>query len=85
MTTEEFKKNISVTSSTVEVLGEYRGSHTKISCRCKTCNNEWTPTAGQLLRGQGCPRCGKKKAIAILIVFLGRNLAALRGCILKIR
>lgn len=73
MTTEEFKKNISVTSSTVEVLGEYRGSHTKISCRCKTCNNEWTPTAGQLLRGQGCPRCGKKKAIAIATAAIRKN------------
>lgn len=46
------KKNLNV-----EIIGEYRTSHEKTLCRCKTCGYEWYTTPHSLFSGYGCPRC----------------------------
>ena len=45
----------------IEILGEYKGSHTKIKYRCKVCEtiSEQTPTV--MLQGHGCQKCANKK------------------------
>jgi len=46
----------------IEVLGTYNSTHSSVNVRCKVCKCEWSPLAGSLLAGQGCPICGRKKA-----------------------
>ena len=38
---------------------QYNGNKNKIGCHCNIHNYDWTPIAGSLLRGCGCPECGK--------------------------
>lgn len=44
-------------SHTVEILGKYINSNTKILCRCKVCGYEWNPYPYSLLQGHGCKKC----------------------------
>lgn len=48
--------------SDIEVIGKYVKTHEPIEVRCKICGYIWAPIAGSLLRGQGCPICGRKRA-----------------------
>ncbi|EOW5489525.1 GIY-YIG nuclease family protein [Escherichia coli O70:H38] len=43
----------------VEVLGEIVNDSTKVLCRCKVCDHEWSATPGNLKHGKGCPKCAK--------------------------
>ncbi|WP_265917706.1 hypothetical protein [Clostridium perfringens] len=64
-TTEEFKKEVyDKYGNEYEILGEYINAKTKIKVRhnCEKCNYyEWLIDPSHLLRGQGCPVCGKIK------------------------
>lgn len=43
-------------------LEDYKTSTTPILTKCNTCNHEWKKAPYELLiRGTGCPECGKKK------------------------
>jgi hypothetical protein len=46
----------------IEVIGKYVKTHEPIEVHCKKCGNIWFPIAGSLLRGQGCPSCGRRAA-----------------------
>jgi len=46
----------------IEVIGKYVKNHEPIEVKCRICDNIWAPIAGSLLRGQGCPICGRKRA-----------------------
>jgi hypothetical protein len=50
------------TNPNIEVLGTYDKMHSSINVQCKICKYEWSPLAGSLLAGQGCPICGRKQA-----------------------
>lgn len=41
----------------IEVVGEYINSQTKILHRCKLCDYEWNIVPNNILNGQGCPQC----------------------------
>lgn len=41
----------------VQIVGNYSKLSERIDVKCKACNYEWSPLAGQLLKGRGCPRC----------------------------
>lgn len=43
----------------IELLEDYRGSQTKILCKCKICGHEWLVRPRNLLNGQGCFNCVK--------------------------
>lgn len=58
-THEEFIKLISTKSPNIKILGKYINAKSKIHCRCKIDNYEWTPTPDHLLSGEGCPMCAK--------------------------
>ena len=49
-------KNLKVT-----VLGIYKDYNSKIAVRCDKCGCEWSPRAGSLLHGHGCPKCAGVK------------------------
>lgn len=57
MTTEQFKKKVSNIQPNIEILGEYKSSSNRISCKCKKCGHNWHPYAKALLVGYGCPNC----------------------------
>ena len=59
-THEEFMNEMKEVNPNIEILGEYVNSKEKILCKCKIDNNEWCATPTNLLRGRGCPVCGRK-------------------------
>lgn len=60
-TTDEFVQQLSTLNPYIEVLGEYTHSKDTVHVRCKTCGHDWSPQAGSLLQGHGCPKCAKEK------------------------
>lgn len=56
-TSEQFKTELNDINPTIEVLGEYINTHTKIKVRSKTCGHEWETSPSSLLRGSKCPIC----------------------------
>lgn len=61
-TTKEFVEILVEVNSDIEVIGDYRSSKDPIECSCKVCGHNWSPAAGSLLVGQGCPICGRNRA-----------------------
>lgn len=62
LTHEEFIQKLQQINPDIEILGIYTNTKTKIKCKCKKCGHEWEATPNSLLRGRGCPKCGKKRA-----------------------
>lgn len=61
--TDDFKNEVKPIHPFVEIIGKYKTAKTPIECKCLICNCIWTPTPDNLLRGQGCPDCGRKSQI----------------------
>lgn len=61
LTHKEFIKRLQHINSNIEVLGTYKNNRTKIKCKCKKCEHEWTATPRDLLQGYGCPKCNTSK------------------------
>jgi predicted nucleic acid-binding Zn-ribbon protein len=59
LTNEQFANII---SSKIILLEKYQSSTTRISVKCRVCHYIWFPKARNLIRGFGCPECGKRKA-----------------------
>ena len=59
-----FIKTIKDIHPNIEVLGEYIRSSETIMCRCLVDGYEWNAWPDHLLRGHGCPVCGKGKLFA---------------------
>ena len=59
-THEEFVNEMKEVNPNIEILGEYISEREKILCKCKIDNNVWCATPTNLLRGRGCPVCGRK-------------------------
>ena len=58
-TTEYFINELKEVNNNVEILGQYKGNNIKIKCRCKIDGYEWETIPSSLLRGTGCPKCGR--------------------------
>lgn len=61
LTNEEFLERMKDINPNIEFLSKYETRKTRISCKCKICNYEWSPTADKLLLGRGCPICAINK------------------------
>ena len=46
----------------IELLESYTNSRTKINSKCGVCGHTWLANPRPLLKGVGCPQCGKIKA-----------------------
>lgn len=64
LTNDEFLEKLSAVNDKVEPLEEYVTAQTKILVRCKKCGYTWHKRPSNLLKGQGCPKCGREKQIA---------------------
>lgn len=56
-TTEQYKEELAIKNSDIEVLGEYITALTPILHRCKLDGNEWMAQPANILSGCGCPVC----------------------------
>ena len=61
LTHKEFITKLHQVSSNIEVIGTYVNGDTKIKCKCKIHEYEWSVRPADLLRGHGCPKCGNKR------------------------
>ncbi|EFF3096426.1 Zn finger protein HypA/HybF (possibly regulating hydrogenase expression) [Escherichia coli] len=61
LTHEEQIAAIEKVNPNIEVLEEVTCSTTKVSCRCKVCDHEWSATPNNLKHGNGCPKCARLK------------------------
>jgi len=56
-TTEDFILEMHEINPNIEILGDYISLKTKVHCRCKKCENEWSARPDHLLNNHGCPEC----------------------------
>ena len=59
-TQEKFVNELKEINPNIEVIGEYKGNAINIKCKCKICNNKWSPRPYDLLQGKGCKKCADK-------------------------
>lgn len=60
-THEEFLLEVKAINPNIEILGRYEKANKKILCKCTIDNTEWLIKPNNLLNGQGCPTCGRRK------------------------
>lgn len=60
-TEEVFLSKLKSINPNVEILTAYKKSNIKVLARCVVCNSEWYVVPSSLLRGEGCPKCGRQK------------------------
>lgn len=60
-THDRYVADIAERNPDIEIIGHYAGSDRKIACKCKIDGHEWTPFAGNIFRGEGCPICARRK------------------------
>lgn len=58
-TQEAFEKEIEEINKNIFVVGHYINNMTPIEVKCKKCDYVWQSLPGNLLKGQGCPKCAK--------------------------
>lgn len=61
-THEEFLKEVNSANDTTIILSEYQTRNTSIKCKCKICGYRWETKASYLIKGHGCPKCGRLKS-----------------------
>lgn len=57
----EFVDLVASISQDIEILSTYINVASIIKCRCKICGNQWSNSARNLIKGQGCRVCASKK------------------------
>lgn len=67
---DTFLNQIKAINPNLNILGRYDGSHVRIEVECLNCGNIWTPFAGSLVSGFGCPRCASSKGEKKIKTFL---------------
>lgn len=60
-THEEYVEQVKNINNKVKVIGRYNKDNDKIECECLICGFKWSPMAGSLIQGHGCPKCAKKR------------------------
>lgn len=61
-THDQFVCEMAIRNPKVTILGKYTRNKTKILCECVDCGNRWEAMPQNLLKGQGCPKCGRIRA-----------------------
>jgi hypothetical protein len=56
-TQEEFVKKVALKLPGIKITGIYTDSKTRIGAHCEICGYDWSPFAGSLIAGHGCPVC----------------------------
>ena len=59
-TLDQFKEELYQINNKIDVIGDYKGTHTKILCFCKECNQKFQAYPSDLLQEHGCKNCSIK-------------------------
>lgn len=59
---EQFILEMKRINPNISIIGKYVNTKTKILCECRICKNMWEMRPQGLLKGQGCPTCGRIRA-----------------------
>ena len=59
MNTAKFRALMSEINPSIEIVGEYVNTETKVECHCKICGKTWYTTPHTLKSGHGCPGCAR--------------------------
>ena len=62
-TIDDFKIELLEKNSSIELVGDYLGTHTNTKFHCKKCGNEWYAMPNNVLRGHGCPTCARERTV----------------------
>lgn len=62
LTPENFRARVHALSNGTINTSSYKNTRTKVSARCSVCGHHWDVVPASLLKGTGCPLCGKRKA-----------------------
>lgn len=60
-THEEAVEELKIKNPEVSLIDKYNGSSIKMKVRCNLCGNQWKTRYNDLIKGHGCPECGKIK------------------------
>lgn len=60
-THEEYIKQILEITSSIDVVGIYINSNTRLTHKCKICGHMWDSLPSNILKGSGCPKCANLK------------------------
>ena len=70
-THSDFVKDLELANNNIEVIGEYKGTHRKIECRCKIDGTVWHGYPANLLnKSAGCPTCNMSMSEKTMIDIL---------------
>lgn len=61
-TNEDFIDEMKKIHPSIEVLGTYTNANRRVLVRCTDCGNEWNALPASLISGDGCKKCGTKRA-----------------------
>lgn len=70
---KQFVNELLQVSPDITVLGEYKGTFTKIKTKCNKCGHEWESMPCNLLAGCGCPKCATSKGEKMVEEYLERH------------
>lgn len=56
-TQDEFVDEMGKINQDIIILGKYKTQREHVDVKCKNCGHTWSPAAGSLLSGSGCPNC----------------------------
>lgn len=59
-THEVFVREMRTKMPTIEVIGRYVNANRRIKVKCKQCGFEWNAVPANILRGDGCRKCGAR-------------------------
>ena len=68
-----FIQELKEVNPNVNVLEKYKGSKTKLLCKCSIDEYEWKITPSDLLSGYGCPKCRASKGELLIEKYLKEN------------
>lgn len=72
-THEEYVSEVAIINPTIEVIGQYNGTHMKILHKCLIDGAEWMATPHDILEGKGCPTCNMSCGENIVRNYLIQN------------
>lgn len=58
VTREEFEKRLSLVNKDIVIIGGYKNTRTRVECECLKDGKRWFAFPSNLLKGEGCPKCG---------------------------
>ncbi len=61
-THEDFKKEMAIIHPNIKIIGKYKNANKRILVKCNLCGYEWNGVPANMISGDGCRRCGTKKA-----------------------